>query len=258
MKKRTVFLLTLLPLLLVCGCEGLFQFNLFDSLDQPDIPTAADLAAMGNDALAYLSEALQSDDFMDALSEDEAAAQAILTFLEDTFLSEVPDEESRGSYQEAAVLYAKIEFGTSEAGTVANNLVETIASSEDAVDLSAIFPSGMTDEEFNGAFDAMLSAARVYTLLGESLIDIDGDGTVDASGDINMGEVVQDAIVAIYVQTVVDNIPGSDEEKKAAFKDHVLNDGPDPVPAAIDIGESLNTNTALNNIFEAADFSMDF
>jgi len=141
---------------------------------------------------------------------------------------------------------------------VANNLVETIASSEDVVDLSAIFPPGMTDEEFSEAYDAMLSAATVYTLLGESLIDLDGDGTVDPSGDINMGEVVQDAIIAIYVQTVTDSIPGTDEEKKAAFKEYVVNDGPDPVPEAIDIGESLNNNTALNNIFEAADFSMDF
>ena len=257
-RARSIIISTVIFLLLLTGCGNIFEFNLFDGIDNPELPSAGQLREMGDGALDYLSQALQSGDFMELLTADPEAAAEILNFLQEDYLSELPTDETRGNYQEAAILYAAIEMGTTAAAEVSGNILNLFSSDSEELDPSAVFPDNMTEEEFDAALEAMLSAADVYTLFGNSLSDIDQDGDLDSSADANLGEVVQNAAVAIYVQTVVQSIPGTEEEQKALFKEYIIGGGADPVPEDADIADQMNANTSLDGIFEAAGFSLDF
>ena len=255
---RSITISAAIFFLLLTGCGNIFELNLFDGVDNPELPSASQLREMGDGALDYLSLSLESDDFMELLTADPEAAAAILGFLQEDYLSQSPTDETRGTYQDAAILYAAIEMGTTAAAEVSDNILNLLNSGSEEPDPSALFPDNMTEVEFDAALEAMFSAADVYILLGNSLQDIDGDGVLDASANANMGEVVQNAAVAIYVQTVVQSIPGTEEEQKALFKEYIIGGGTDPVPENADIAGQMNTNSSLNGIFDAAGFSFDF
>jgi len=256
MRYRYLLLFFLFSLFL--SCELLFDYNLFDKWDQADIPSASDLRNLGDEALDFLDENLNSDDFIENLNSDQAAKDEILNFLEEDYLSEEPNDENRENYQKAAILYGKIEMSTGPADDISDSLVDAVLNGEKDIDVADLFPEDLSESEFDSALDSLLSSAEAFTKLGESLQDEDNDGDLDTAGEVNLGEVVQDAAVAVFVKTVYDSIPGSEEEKREGLKNYITADGENPVPEDVDVAETAGNNQALNNIFEAADFTVEF
>ena len=90
MLKRIKFVFTAALLsLLLWGCAELFEFNLFENLDNVEMP---DIDALKNEMstdemLDYLSDEFDSQAFCDALADDPDTYGKIETFLEDVWFS---------------------------------------------------------------------------------------------------------------------------------------------------------------------------
>jgi hypothetical protein len=100
------FLLVLVLVVSLGGCEELFEFNLFASLEAIDLPDAEALNSMSEEeALDYLCEELESDAFVDALAEDQQALNDVEMYLNDHRGTANDHTEKR-----ATILYADLQL----------------------------------------------------------------------------------------------------------------------------------------------------
>ena len=196
-RMMRVGIIILVPLL-VLSCAALFEFNLFDGLDKPRIPSAEDLADMGTaDALDELDSLLDSDDFVEVLTEDPDAEADIIAYLNGVEETGTPAQQ-----QQAHALEAEIIIATSPAGPLINGFIDALfdeafnpdSGGEEGTTealLGAIMPDN--EQDFIAAFNALADAGSVYSDLNDS---------IEAAGyqaDINMGDVVMNAAIAALV-----------------------------------------------------------
>ena len=248
--KKIVSLIVLVPLVLgLMGCD-LLTFNLFEGMDAPAIPSADEFGDMPADELLdLLEQLLESDTFYDDL--DEAQLDAILAALQEIMDSA---DSPVDQLQDAALLAAEIELNSTDGGTVVDTVVDVVDDIiSEGLDESSTPEAFFTDliktafadvppENFDDTVAAFLSAAAAFTIFGNSLIDLDGDGTIDGPPGSNMGAIAQDAIVAIIIASVITDMGA------AALEDIAYGEG----TVSSSVGNPMEDNPALNNIIEAA------
>ncbi|RKX82445.1 MAG: hypothetical protein DRP57_09885, partial [Spirochaetes bacterium] len=110
----------------------------------------------------------------------------------------------------AALLYSDIELKTTGADDVVNNLVKVLdtsgSDSMDSFDSFEDFWEAVAPQDADPAtvFEGLYHAYDGFNILGDSLSDTDGDGTLDGPEGANMGEAAQNAVVAFMVYKVMD------------------------------------------------------
>jgi len=210
------FLLALVLIVSLSGCEELFEFNLFASLDTIDLPDAEALNGMGEEeALDYLDEELESDAFVDALAEDQQALNDVETYLNDHRGTAGDDTEKR-----ATILYADLQLKVYKGEELVNNALSLLLGDPQDVNFSDVTevedflkahladmvpPESLASRE---VFDAMLSGFQAawdaYAIFAASL---DGNPDTDEVPDsINMGDVAQKALVACIINEAIDSL----------------------------------------------------
>lgn len=258
----------LLPLLLIFlgGCAQLFEFNLFQSLDPVEVPTAQELSAMPEgEALDLLEEELDSASFVDKLVEEEAsfaAADGILA----ACMTGSADPENR---KRAAVLYADLHLAASEAADAVNNASALLsqdpgsldfASADDVGDflqelLPQIFPPEALSsrEGFDALLDGFQQAWDGYSAFGGEL---GADPAVPES--VNLGDVAQKAVFSCLLAESLEDgsLYGTEEEARDAFWAAVSGQEP-PAPNGTGVfADPFEPGTPLQNILDAAGFTL--
>ncbi len=116
--KRIVGLLPLAFLLLfLIGCEALLTFNLFSELDTPETPSAASFQAMTDaELLSSVSDLVESETFFEDIAGNDETRSAVIGGLTEIYAA--GSDAAVADKQEAAVLVAKIELNTTQAGEV--------------------------------------------------------------------------------------------------------------------------------------------
>ena len=253
-RMMRVGIIILVPLL-VLSCAALFEFNLFDGLDKPRIPSAEDLADMGTaDALDELDSLLDSDDFVEVLTEDPDAQDEIIAYLNGVEETGTPAQQ-----QQAHALEAEIIIATSPAGPLINGFIDALfdeafnpdSGGEEGTTealLGAIMPDN--EQDFIAAFNALADAGSVYSDLNDS---------IEAAGyqaDINMGDVVMNAAIAALVTELADpdgNGDPSDGVTGEQLYDWIFEEG--PVPGNIgnaDFSTTFDSGGPIGHIIDAA------
>jgi hypothetical protein len=205
--------LILFPLLFLAGCTALFDFNLYRDLglDKTAAPTPSDYQGAGG--LDKLAEDLSSPAVIDALKNDPAAKDALVTFLEGIMNGDgtVDSSEER----QAAILLADLELKTTSGEEFVNNIVTAmmapIDTSVKVVDLlKSIIPADVAGDKtkFTAMISGLLSANAAYFALGQSIdSDSGGDGVVDPGRSLppgaNAGDIAQKAGVAFLASAIV-------------------------------------------------------
>ena len=203
--------LILFPLLLLAGCSALFDFNLYRDLglDKTAAPTPSDYQGAGG--LDKLAEDLSSPAVIDALKNDPAAKDALVTFLEGLITLPVDQPEE----QQAAILLADLELKTTSGEDFVNNIVTAmmapIDTSVKVVDLlKSIIPADVAGDKtkFTAMIAGLLAANDMYYALGQSIdSDLGGDGVVDPGKSLppgaNAGDIAQKAGVAFLASAIV-------------------------------------------------------
>lgn len=204
---------------LLSACSNLFDGNWFENFDAP--PSADDIlddyvdedgtvsTEDADDFVNDLGEAADSDRFFDDLSDEDR--DELGTALKSVYDNPDVDVVTR---QEAAILAGEIAIRDTGAGDTVNNVVEVLLSSEGGADsfndagafINAIIPSSAEGdpEAIRQILEYLVVAADAYDALGNLLTDTDGDGTPDGPEGSNMGEVAQNAAVAIILAATAD------------------------------------------------------
>jgi hypothetical protein len=203
--------LILVPLLFLAGCTAIFDFNLYRDLglDKTAAPTPSDYQGAGG--LDKLAEDLSSPAVIDALKNDPAAKDALVTFLEGLITLPVDQPEE----QQAAILLADLELKTTSGEDFVNNIVTAmmapIDTSVKVVDLlKSIIPADVAGDKtkFTAMIAGLLAANDMYYALGQSIdSDLGGDGVVDPGKSLppgaNAGDIAQKAGVAFLASAIV-------------------------------------------------------
>ncbi|MDA3852370.1 MAG: hypothetical protein PF447_14030 [Spirochaetaceae bacterium] len=221
MKK---YFLPVLSMLVLLGCQGIFQSNLYDSIDKRDYSSPQDLS------LNELLVAMADEDFYDQLAQEETqVVEQIINDLQS--IMDNPDSSAENA-MEAAVVQCNIIMELSTAASAVNNinqLVEDILIDQSTVTLDS--PSDLffqlmdsddpqvLENQVNGLLLTAQSLESYGSLLGSQgeipnsvdpdelgtiaflsgmmqvLADPDGDGSLDnspeeivafiQSGDVN-------------------------------------------------------------------------
>ena len=209
MAKVKVFLTAAVLTAALLGCTQLFEFNLFSALDKASVPKASDLKKMDtDDALDLLEGEADSDAFFDALKNDPTGKTDLQGYLSVTMNggNGATDED----IPRAALLYSDIELKTTGADELVNNLVKVLDTSGSGGmgDYSSFgdFWNAVAPQDADPAtvFDGLNNAYTGFNILGYSLSDTDGDGTLDGPEGANMGEAAQNAVVSFMVHEVMD------------------------------------------------------
>ncbi len=252
-------------MLVLGGCSGFFEFNLFKGIDPVEVPTVA--TYQGEGGLDNLEDDLDSPAVTDTLTPGTVAE--IEEMLDDDYLDDgVQDEED----QQAAILLGELNLKTTGGDDVVNNIVELAAdvifsaggeapAPEDiATDLLGVIPADVmaSPEAFTELILGFLDANAAYTALGDS---IDTIGVPDA----NMGEVAQNAVVAFAVDTIVDTLMGAGhtQEESIVLLQQMITDPSSVDPADIDaiqapdISDANPEAAAVLNILEAAGVDLE-
>lgn len=195
------------------SCSQLFDFNLFKDLDPVPAPNAADYE--GSEGLDQLDDDLDSPAVVDALADDPDTVAAIEDMLEEDYLNDgVSGEED----QQAAIVYADLNLETSGGDELVNNIVATVLGGIDPatqtmVDLlKQIVPpeAAGNRDAFCAMLLAFLDAHYAYQLLGNSIVDVNGDGVISAGEGVpaaaNMGDVAQKAVVSYILDQIITQI----------------------------------------------------
>jgi hypothetical protein len=203
--------LILVPLLFLAGCTAIFDFNLYRDLglDKTAAPTPSDYQGAGG--LDKLAEDLSSPAVIDALKNDPAAKDALVTFLEGLITLPVDQPEE----QQAAILLADLELKTTSGEDFVNNIVTAMMAPMDTsvkvVDLlKSIIPADVAGDKtkFTAMIAGLLAANDMYFALGQSIdSDSGGDGVVDPGKSLppgaNAGDIAQKAGVAFLASAIV-------------------------------------------------------
>ncbi len=212
MGKLKTFTLPLLAVLLLAGCSGFFEFNMFKGMDTVTPPSAADYK--GDQGLDKLIEDLTSPAVVEALKNDPETTAEIEKMLMDDYLKDgVSGEED----QKAALAYAELNLATTSGEELVNNIVDTLADGIPTSGTVTDFLKKIIPPDVQGnptAFAAMLKglvdANNAYVMFGESIVDVNGNGQIDKGEGVppgtNMGDVAQKAIVAYVVSAAVELI----------------------------------------------------
>lgn len=263
MAKLKLAVFPCIIMLVLGGCSGFFEFNLFKGLDPVKTPEASDYE--GSDGLDQLGEDLTSPAVVDAMTEE--TVEEIEDMLNEEYLDDgVTDEED----QQAAILLAELNLVTSSGDDVVNNIVglaldlnesPELTKEEIAESLSEIIPEDVLEspESFAYMVSGFLDANEAYEALGETI------DTLGAPEDANMGDVAQKAVVAFLVSSIVDNIVDSgrtEDEAIALLYEMILNpENADPADLnyleSTEISESNPEAVSLMNILEAAGLNLE-
>jgi len=248
MAKIKVFLTTAVLTAALLGCTQLFEFNLFAALDKASVPKVSDLEKMDTgDALDLLEGEADSDAFFDALKDDPDGKDGL-----EGYLDGIMDKGETTEKQRAALLYSDIELKTTGADELVNNLIKVLdASGSGGMDTfdsfgdfwEAVAPDGADP---GTVFDGLNNAYDGFNILGGSLTDTNGDGTLDGPEGANMGEAAQNAVVSFVVYKVIKAngfADGSDLAK--ALKNNTTLTMPD-------LSDSDSDFTNISNIVNAA------
>jgi hypothetical protein len=195
----------------------MFEFNLFDALDNPPTPTAADY--QGSSGLDRLDEDLDSPAVVDAISSTPGLVDTILSSIATEFLGGDPPTSCSGpDAPQAAILYADLALKTSEGEELVNNIAAVVLDIQNQISgtstvaeiLAAIIPPEALASEatFTAMVEALLAANTVYLLLGAYVDGATSDGVHenDLPPGSLPGDVAQKAIVAYIMQKTVDAV----------------------------------------------------
>ena len=202
---KYVFTAVLLSLLL-WGCAELFEFNLFENLDNvemPDIDTLKNEMST-DEMLDYLSDEFDSQAFFDALADDPDTYAKIETFFEEVWSG---GEFSPEQKQRSRALYADLFLYTTPAGEAAANAAATLmdpdfdfsGTDEEIKEALSIFLALVvpaealsSEEAFREMIDAFVAANSAYQDLAACLNDPPAEG-------LNMGQIAQNAVISYVV-----------------------------------------------------------
>ena len=256
------FLLVLVLVVSLSGCEELFEFNLFASLEAIDLPDAEALNSMSEEeALDYLCEELESDAFVDALAEDQQALNDVEMYLNDHRGTASDDAEKR-----ATILYADLQLKVYEGEELVNNALSLLLGDLQDVNFSDVtevedflkthLPNLVPPEALasQDAFNAMLSGFQAawdaYAIFAASL---DGNPDTDEVPDsINMGDVAQKALVAYIINEALDSLYAGQDPYTVLWN---MANG-DPVPPAVGaFADPFVDGGLLDTIFDEAGIS---
>lgn len=249
MAKIKVFLTTAVLTAALLGCTQLFEFNLFASMDKASVPKVSDLEKMDTGAALDLLEGeADSDAFFDALKGDPDGKAGLEGYLDGIMGGNGEPTEK----QRAALLYSDIELKTTGADELVNNLVKVLDTSGsggmDTFDSfgdfwDAVAPAGAVPGE---VFDGLNNAYDGFDVLGGSLTDTNGDGTLDGPDGANMGEAAQNAVVSFVVYKVMTANGFTDGSELADALDS------DTTLTMPDLSDSDPDFTNISNIVNAA------
>lgn len=267
MKTIRVFFLLVVILGFLFGCvnsfEEFFEYNLFAGLDPVITPSVTELESMDDAAaMDILIEEFASDAFIESLQENPTEQAELEVYLSGFFADRLPPVENPAElevYQVAAILYAEVNMAGG-GNTFANNLIGLV---------SVLTESGsggsepMTDAEVKEVFQVLLpenvdtkaafmelvagmrDASHGYLAFGSSL-DINGDGEVadeERPADINLGEVTQNAAIAVVIDKFVTVLEtNGSEDPVGGIYDWLVN-GAEPNFMTEDIEQSFTNLT---------------
>ncbi len=186
-RVKALALAMALPLVLA-GCAWMFEFNLFDALDNPPTPTAADY--LGSSGLDRLDEDLDSPAVVDAITSTAGLVDTILSNIATEFLGGDPPTSCSGpDAPQAAILYADLALKTSEGEELVNNIAAVVLDLQNQISgtstvaeiLAAIIPPEALASEatFTAMVEALLAANNVYLLLGAYVDGATSDGVAE-------------------------------------------------------------------------------
>ncbi len=262
MRVLKFFLFALILVVSLSGCEELFEFNLFASLDAVDLPDAETLKRMSEEeALDYLDEELESEAFVNALAEDQQALDDVETYLNNHRGTANNDAEKR-----ATILYADLQLKVSEGEELVNNALSLLLGDLQDVNFSDVTevedylkahladtvpPESLVSRE---AFDAMLSGFQAawdaYAIFAASL---DGNpDTGEVPDSINMGDVAQKALVAYIINEAMDSLYVSQDPSTVLWD---MANG-NPAPSAVGtFADPFADGSSVDTIFDEAGIS---
>ncbi len=214
MKRTAVgFCVVAVFVIILAGCS----FNLFESFDKVDVPSAAVLLDMANtDADNFVS---QVQDYIDSDSITENNAGDVIAALENVYTT-VPATETG---QKAAILAGEISI-TADAATeqVVDNVIETVLDTLDAggdIDpdtlVAAIFPSSLDQSGLTSILDNLTRAADAYQVFGANITGADEWMSGGEIGDVAQYAAVSMGVASIRAQLA--NSLGSEEDADAAI-----------------------------------------
>ncbi len=263
MARTRAFVLFVAVLLALSGCSAFFDFNAFSSLDKPSAPDPS--RYQGLSGLTNLQTDLGSPSIVNTLKNNFALSQQILNQIEND-----PSYPLTGSppwspaQQTAAILYSSLALQSTSGDQLVNNVVATLMTSVPGniqSILQSIIPAGvMADQSgtsFTNMVNGLLNAEAMYVKLGNSILDVNGNGKIDpgdAPPGMNMGDAAQKAAVALLMYAVDRAVidfpvpPGTDISE--LWK--LVNNQPNHISGVI-IADPLNPLPGwLKNIFDAA------
>ncbi len=242
---KFVFTAAILSFLLL-SCAELFEFNLFENLDNVEMP---DIDVLKNEMstdemLDYLSDEFDSQAFFDVLADDPDTYSKIETFLEDVWSD---GEASPEEKQRSRALCADLYLYTTPAGEAAANAADalmdpdfdfsgTSAPIEEALSyfLALVVPAEAlsSEEAFGEMIDAFVAADSAYQDLATVLTDPPDEG-------LNMGQIAQNAVISYVVSSAyLESSLSLSELYQLAQGDlsggRIFNDPFDPIPSHID------------------------
>jgi hypothetical protein len=264
MRRGWAVALPLAVALLLAGCEGLFELNLFSGLQSVQLPDLQALQEMGEDsALDYLEKELASPTFVAALGRDAQALADVRAYLDGLRANTSTDNGKR-----AAILYAELYLQTTGGARLVNNAAALLlggidgAAFQDAGALEGFLESHLAElvppealsskEAFEAMLDGFSEAWNAYDAFGSSL-NGDGDPS-EVPAEVNLGDVAQKALFACVMSMALNHLYGSTEEARQSLWDMAR--GEDPTfPASGSFSDPFAEGTSLDNILDEAGIS---
>ena len=245
MRRSWFVLIPLGLMLLLGGCEELFEFNLFQELDIVTLPDKGELDAMtADEALDYLDVEFDSPAFIELLAGDPKAQSEIEDYLQDLYNGDPGSQEGK----RAVLLHASLRLKLCHGEELVNNLSSLVTGDadwdalQDTTEAQGFFESSFGDLvppealASREAFDAMLTgfqeAQDAYTLFAAGI-----DGDPATSGDVpeeaNLGDVAQKALFAVLIDAYLqpDAVYATEAEARDALWLLAAGDGA-PAPNA--------------------------
>jgi hypothetical protein len=259
-----LWFLPLLLFLLLNGCEELFEFNLFSSLESVELPDLESLQAMPEgEALEYLDEELDSQAFVAALAEDEQALSDV-----ESYLTEAMSDTGTDNGKQAAVLLADLELKVYGGEDMVNNMASLLFGDVQDMDLSeeteveSLLEENLPDLippealASRAAFDDMLDGFQEAWIAYEQLAtSLDGDpDSADCPDSINLGDVAQKAIVSYLVSESVNSLYAGQDPYNVLWQ--IANGESAPAPAG-EFDDPFMEGSSVATILDEAGISFD-
>jgi hypothetical protein len=201
-------------ILLFASCSGLFNSNLFGSMDHLPTPSASRYS--GPDWLDLLAEDLASKAFIRAL----VANPSVVDDIEALLISQIGGTVDFGDDQQAVTLLADLYLRTTGGEQFVNAFSgELIALMSSAATSTLVLSTTLTEyaptearagpTAFAAFVQGLLDSNDGYLSLGRGITDTNSSGMLD-SGDVatgvNVGDAAGKAIVAFTIRLAVEDV----------------------------------------------------